>query len=192
MKNKKVIGIIIAIVFVIIIIICSSIIYNKKQKNNITNQGTKLEVKKNEEKVNPTSNIQKPKMLTEKELAEKEKEAAEEWKLKKNSDKKYVTLEEAQNYIAEKSTELLIKEFPNEKSNEYELSNKIRSILKTTITAKVMKDKFDLNGPKYDLHQFDVEIRPNNDLKFALNINTDKIIDNSNKYICITRTFSAE
>ena len=192
MKNKKVIGIIIAIVFVIIIIICSSIIYNKKQKNNITNQGTKIEVKKNEEKVNPTSNIQKPKMLTEKELTQKEKEAAEEWKLKKNSDKKYVTLEEAQNYIAEKSTELLIKEFPNEKSNEYELSNKIRSILKITITAKVMKDKFDLNGPKYDLHQFDVEIRPNDDLKFALNINTDKIIDNSNKYICITRTFSAE
>lgn len=176
----------------IIIIICSSIIYNKEQKNNITNQGTKIEVKKNEEKVNPTSNIQKPNMLTEKELTQKEKEAAEEWKLKKNSDKKYVTLEEAQNYIAEKSTELLIKEFPNEKSNEYELSNKIRSILKITITAKVMKDKFDLNGPKYDLHQFDIEIRPNDDLKFALNINTDKIIDNSNKYICITRTFSAE
>ena len=192
MKNKKVIGIIIAIVFVIIIIICSFIIYNKKQKNNIINQGTKIEVKKNEEKVNPTSNVQKPKMLTEKELAEKEKEAAEEWKLKKNSDKKYVTLEEAQDYIAEKSTELLIKEFPNEKSNEYELSNKIRSILKTTITAKVMKNKFDLNGPKYDLNQFDIEIRPNDDFIFALNINIDKIIDNSNKYICITRTFSAE
>lgn len=192
MKNKKSIGILILIIIAIIIIISGVSIYNKEQKNNITNQGTKLEVKKNEEKVNPTSNIQKPKMLTEKELSEKEKEAAEEWKLKKNSDKKYVTLEEAQDYIAEKSTELLIKEFPNEKSNEYELSNKIRSILKTTITAKVMKDKFDLNGPKYDLHQFDVEIRPNDDLKFALNINTDKIIDNSNKYICITRTFSAE
>ena len=66
MKNKKVIGIIIAIVFVIIIIICSFIIYNKKQKNNIINQGTKIEVKKNEEKVSPISNIQKPKMLTEK------------------------------------------------------------------------------------------------------------------------------
>lgn len=192
MKNKKSIGILILIIIAIIIIISGVSIYNKEQKNNITNQGTKLEVKKNEEKVNPTSNIQKPKMLTEKELSEKEKEAAEEWKLKKNSDKKYVTLEEAQDYIAEKSTELLIKEFPNEKSNEYELSNKIRSILKTTITAKVMKDKFDLNGPKYDLHQFDVEIRPNDDLKFALNINTDKIIDNSNKYICITRTFSEE
>ncbi|MGV3027035.1 hypothetical protein ACED96_15080 [Clostridium thermobutyricum] len=192
MKNKKVIGIIIAIVFVIIIIICSFIIYNKKQKNNIINQGTKIEVKKNEEKVNPTSNVQKPKMLTEKELAEKEKEAAEEWKLKKNNDKKYVTLEEAQDYIAEKSTELLIKEFPNEKSNEYELDNKMREILKTTITAKVMKNKFDLNGPKYDLNQFDIEIRPNDDFIFALNINIDKIIDNSNKYICITRTFSAE
>ena len=50
----------------IIIIICSSIIYNKKHKNNIANQGTKIEVKKNEEKVSPISNIQKPKMLTEK------------------------------------------------------------------------------------------------------------------------------
>ena len=48
----------------IIIIICSSIIYNKKYKNNIDNKGTKKEVKKNEEKVNPISNIQKPKMLT--------------------------------------------------------------------------------------------------------------------------------
>ena len=192
MKNKKSIGIFILIIIAIIIIIAGVSIYNKKQKNNITNQGTKIEVKKNEEKFNPTSNIQKPKMLTEKELAEKEKEAAEEWKLKKNSDKKYVTLEEAQDYIAEKSTELLIKEFPSEKSKEYKLDNKIRAILKTTITAKVMKDKFDLNGPKYDLNQFAVEIRPNDDLKFALNINTDKIIDNSNKYICITRTFSAE
>ena len=192
MKNKKSIGILILNIIAIIIIISGVSIYNKKQKNNITNQGTKIEVKKNEEKVNPTSNIQKPKMLTEKELAEKEKEAAEEWELKKNSDKKYVTLEEAQDYIAEKSTELLIKEFPNEKSNEYELDNKIRAILKTTITEKVMKDKFDLNGPKYDLNQFDIEIRPNDYLKFALNINTDKIIDNSNKYICITRTFSAE
>ena len=190
MKNKKIIGIIIAIVVVIIIIICGSIVYNKKQKNNITDQNTKIEVKKNEVKVNPTANLQKPKMLTEKELEKKEKEAAEEWKIKENSDKKYVTLEEAQDYIAEKSTELLRKEFPNEKSNE--LNNKVRAILSTTITAKVMKDKFYLNGPKYDLHQFDVEIRPNDDLKFALNINTDKIIDNSNKYICITRTFSAE
>lgn len=192
MKNKKSIGILILIIIAIIIIISGVSIYNKKQKNNITNQGTKLEVKQNKEKVNPTSNIQKPKMLTEKELAEKEKEAAEEWKLKKNSDKKYVTLEEAQNYIAEKSTELLIKEFPNEKNHEYVLSNKIREILKTTVTEKVIKDKFNLNGPKYYLNQFYIEIRPNDDLKFAININTDKLIDNSNKYICITRTFSAE
>ena len=64
MKNKKSIGILILIIITIIIIIAGVSIYNKKQKNNITNQGTKIEVKKNEEKVNPISNIQKPKMLT--------------------------------------------------------------------------------------------------------------------------------
>lgn len=180
MKNKKIIGIIIAIIVVIIIIIGGSIIYNKKQKNNITNENTKIAVKKHEVKVNQITTMQKPKMLTEKE------------QIKENSDKKYVTLEEAEDYIAAKSTALLIKEFPNEKGNGDVLNNKIRAILKTTMTEKVMKDKFYLNGPKYDLNQFDVEITPIDDCKFAFNINTDNLIDNSNKDICISRTFSAE
>ncbi|WP_436513929.1 hypothetical protein [Clostridium thermobutyricum] len=55
----------------IIIIICSSIIYNKKYKNNIANKGTKIKVKKNEEKISPISSIQKLNMLTEKEQGKK-------------------------------------------------------------------------------------------------------------------------
>lgn len=185
MKKKH----ILIIISIIIVAIIGIIIGINIHKNN---ENTKIAVKTQEVKVNPTTTIQKPKMLTEKEIAEKEKEVAEKWKIKEKSDKKYVALEEVEDYISTKSTELLIKEFPNEKGNEDMLNNKMREILKKTMTAKIMKDKFELNGPKYDLNQFDVEIRPNDDLKFAFNINTDKLIDNSNKDICISRTFSAE
>lgn len=188
MKKKH----ILIIISIIIVVIIGIIIGINIHKNNMNKENTKAVVKTQEVKVNPTTTIQKPKMLTETELAEKEKEAAAEWKIREKRDKKYVTLEEVEDYIATKSTALLIKEFPNEKVNEDVLNNKMKELLKTTITEKVIKEKFELNGPKYDLNQFDVEITPIDDLKFALNINTDKLIPNSNKDISIVRTFSAE
>lgn len=188
MKNKKLIG----LILVIIIVICGTIIYNKKTKNNSTNENTKTAVTNTNVKSNSVTTTEKPKLLTQKEIAEKDKEAAEKQKIRNENAKKYVSLEEAQDYIANESTTLLIKEFPNEKANANILNAKMKDILKTSMTPSTLKDKFSLNGPKYDLNQFDVELSPNNDLKFALNISTNELMPNTNKYIFIARTFSAE
>ncbi|WP_297634512.1 hypothetical protein [uncultured Clostridium sp.] len=203
MKNKKFLGLFL-VILIILIFSCGMIIYNKKSRNNITaNNTTPTKNSSISENINPsttntkitntsTKATEKPKMLTGKEISEKEKEAAEAQKIRDNNENKYVSLEEAQEYVATKSTALLIKQFPSEKDNETIIKNKMNAILKTTMTAKALKETQNLNGPTYDLNKFDVEIKPTNDCKFAFNISTNNLINNSNEYIFISNDHSAE
>lgn len=186
MKHKKLIGLVLGI---IIILICGTIIYSKKTKNYIP---TSPVVKNTKIPVNSGTIIDKPKMLTQKEIDEKEKDATQNLHVKESNTQKYASLDETQDYIANKITLLLINTFPNEKNNKDILNNKIKMFLLSTMTPSLFKEKFNLTGPTYDLNQLDVEIQQNNDLKFAFNINTNKFIANSNKFISITRNFSAQ
>lgn len=184
---KRKILILIGIIVLIVVIIIGINIYRgeKESKSKESVQAINTQVNKN-------TSIEKPKVLTQKELALKEKRAAENWKIRMAKEKKPVSYSETIDYLAVKSTTLLLERFPNEKVNEVDLDNKLKDILTKKMTREVIKEKFGLKGSEYDLHQFSIDITPVGDEKFAFNIDTNEIIPNTNKAISISRSFSAE
>ncbi|MGL5646560.1 MAG: hypothetical protein ACRDDY_01815 [Clostridium sp.] len=158
---------------------------NTTQKVSQANGGAESTI------TNQSTSDNKPKMLTQKQLAQKEKEAAEAWKIREAHMKKLVSFEGIKEYMVDQAATALINQFPSEQKNKSEIEGKLKVIIDKTVTPEVMKEKFGLTGPEYDINKVAAEITPVDDLKFALNINTNQFVANSNKDIAIVPTNSA-